>query len=231
MTTIYNYHPSTGEYLSESQASLDPLEGKPLVPAFATVKKPPSIKSNQCAVFSNGDWVLESDFRGTDYWLADGTNNTIQDLGETLPEKALTEAPAPTLEKLKEDALSAVKTFATETRAKLTGYADQYQLAGWVGKSEIAKRVIAGTATDQEVASIQAEVDKRGQGETVEGLATKQLEKSTKLTIASAIIDGLESSAVTAIKSKQKESTLAALMETLLVDAEAELQALLEANQ
>jgi len=135
------------------------------------------------------------------------------------------------LNALKAEAVKKVKAFATDARAKLTGYADPYQLAGWIGKSEIAKRVIASTATVQEIVSIQAEVDKRGKGETVEYLANKQLEKSIKLTTATAIIDGLESSAITAIKSKQKESTLATLMETLLVDAEAELQALLGANQ
>jgi len=135
------------------------------------------------------------------------------------------------LDTLKAEAIKKVKAFATDARAKLTGFADQYQLAGWVGKSEIAKRVVGGNATDKEIASIQAEADKRGKGETVEYLANKQLEKSIKLTTASAIIDGLESSAITDIKSKQKESTLATLMETLLVDAEAELQELLRANQ
>lgn len=132
---------------------------------------------------------------------------------------------------IKTDAIGEVKQFATDIRAKLTNHADQYQLAGWVGKSEIAKRVIAGTASAQEVASIQAEVDKRGQGETVEELANKQLEKSIRLTTSAAIIDGMESAAITAIESTQTSEELDTLMASLLVDAESELNGLLAGAQ
>lgn len=231
MTKIYSYHPYTREYLNESITGVDPIEGKPLISAFATIKKPPPVKLNQCAVFINDDWIIEVDFRGTDYWLNDGKKYTINKLGEYLPTDALTEPPAPSLEKLKENAITSVKSFATSSRAKLTGYADQYQLAGWVGKAEIAKRVVAGTATDQETASIQAEVDRRGQGETVEELANKQLAKSTQLNIAAAIADGVESAAITAIESTQANEELDTLMASLLVDAESELNDLFDGAQ
>jgi len=139
--------------------------------------------------------------------------------------------PEQTMNERKGRAIKSVKTFAADARAKLTNYADQYQLAGWVGKSEIAKRVIAGTATAQEVASIQAEVDKRGKGETVEELANKQLEKSIRLTTSAAIIDGMESAAITAIESTQTSEELDTLMASLLVGAESELNGLLAGAQ
>lgn len=139
--------------------------------------------------------------------------------------------PKLTLDEAKEKAASSVKNFATDTRAKLTGYADQYQLAGWVSKSEVAKRVLTGTgtATAKEVASIQAEVDKRGRGETVEELANKQLDKSIKLAMASAIIDGLESAAIHAINEAKTLESLTLIMDELKSNADAELALLMSA--
>lgn len=134
-----------------------------------------------------------------------------------------------TLVDIKSDAISEVKKIATDIRAKLTGYADQYQLAGWVGKSEIAKRVIAGTATVQEIASIQAEADRRGKGEDVNTLAQNQYGKSTQLTLASAVIDGLESAAIRAISEAETPESLTLIMGDLKNNADAELALLLSA--
>ena len=75
------------------------------------------------------------------------------------------------------------------------------------------------------------EVDKRGKGETVEELANKQLEKSIRLTTSAAIIDGMESAAITAIESTQTSEELDTLMASLLVGAESELNGLLAGAQ
>ena len=95
MTTIYNYHPTTSEYLNATTARLDPLESKPLIPAHATIEKPPAVKENQAAVFESGGWQIVSDYRGANYWLPDGSVHTIIELGEELPPEALNEKPAP----------------------------------------------------------------------------------------------------------------------------------------
>ena len=132
-----------------------------------------------------------------------------------------------TLDDLKKDAIGKVEQFASSSRAKIAGNADQYKLAGWAAKAEAARRVLAGVATTGEIAAIQLESDKRGEGESVTSLAQKIVDKADRLQQANGVIEGMESAAIAAIESKQKESEFDELMGTLLVNAESELQALL----
>lgn len=66
---IYNFHSITKEYLTTSVAEADPAETKkqgkfiPLVPANATLIKPPTVEANQVAVFENNGWVVKADYR------------------------------------------------------------------------------------------------------------------------------------------------------------------------
>ncbi|CAE6814504.1 hypothetical protein R69746_05772 [Paraburkholderia aspalathi] len=96
---VYHYDPATGEYVGESQADESPLEaGVHLIPAYATDIAPPACANGQIAVFRDGNWVSIEDHRGETYWLADGTEHTVDTPGP-LPEGALTEAPLPPLNK------------------------------------------------------------------------------------------------------------------------------------
>lgn len=62
---IYNYDRATGELIGSCQANPSPAEpGNFLVPACATVIVPPITVANQVAVFSNGSWTVQADFRG-----------------------------------------------------------------------------------------------------------------------------------------------------------------------
>lgn len=67
---IYSYDKNTLEYINEAEASLDikatEREGKDvwLVPAYATLKKPPKTTKNKAAVFENDTWIVKDDFRG-----------------------------------------------------------------------------------------------------------------------------------------------------------------------
>lgn len=67
---IYNYSFDTHEYIGSSDASLDPMatkrEGKDvwLVPANATLLKPPKTTKYKTTVFENGTWVIKDDYRG-----------------------------------------------------------------------------------------------------------------------------------------------------------------------
>ena len=99
MTNIYNYHSETGELLRISKARLDPIEHKPLVPAFATLIKPPETKAHEAVVFVGGTWKVLVDYRETEYWLADGTHVTITKLGEVPPKDALFSPPVVAEEK------------------------------------------------------------------------------------------------------------------------------------
>lgn len=226
MTTIYNYHPATGEYLSQAKASLDPLEGKPLVPSFATTKKPPAVRENEIAVFKDDAWSIISDYRGTEYWLADGSVHTIEEVGEKLPKEALDAPPAPTLDELKAQAKEKVLVFASDTRAKVAGQVDQYKLAGWNDKSQRAQRVLAGNASEADIAILQAECDQRGHSETPEQLAATQAKKGQALAMAVAVIDGMEDTAMKSVEAATSENALEALLEELEAKATVQLSQL-----
>lgn len=92
---IFNYHPITGEYISESVADESPLEpGKYLIPAFATELEPPTIGDRQVAVFNNGAWSLVADYRGqTVYDTTTGAESTVVEPGEIPSGKTPTAPP------------------------------------------------------------------------------------------------------------------------------------------
>jgi len=84
---IYHYKGDTGEYISTSEARLDPLETKMqekdvyLIPAHATIQEPPQAGDNEAAVFAAGAWQIVPDHRRATYWKQDGTRYTIETLG------------------------------------------------------------------------------------------------------------------------------------------------------
>lgn len=95
---IFHYHRTTGECLGQGVADPDPLqEGQWLIPAFATAVAPPHAGPNEAAVFDTATdrWSAVADFRGQTYWLADGSEHRISELGVSKPADALDAAPAP----------------------------------------------------------------------------------------------------------------------------------------
>ena len=66
---IYNYSKDTHEYLNSTPADLDPMATKItgedvyLVPAYATLKKPPKTGQYKVACFEDNTWVVKDDYR------------------------------------------------------------------------------------------------------------------------------------------------------------------------
>jgi len=93
---IYHYA-DNGEFLGSSQAKLNPLETKTqgqdvfLIPANATLIPPPVAGENEKPVFdpATDKWIVAADFRGTTYYLADGTKIEVAELGIAVPENAI----------------------------------------------------------------------------------------------------------------------------------------------
>jgi hypothetical protein len=102
---IYNYNPVTGEYLGPSQADESPLEpGVFLIPAYACTDAPPPSGQNEAAVRADGEhgaWQVVPDYRGTIYWLPDGSRYEITELGAEPPASALPEPPPPSLDQIR----------------------------------------------------------------------------------------------------------------------------------
>ncbi len=97
---IYHYNSITKEYTNTMTATLDPLEYekngiiKYLIPANATDIEPIEFGgSNETIIFEGNQWNVVSDFRGTKYWLPDGTEIIIENINEILPVDALLSKP------------------------------------------------------------------------------------------------------------------------------------------
>lgn len=100
MTIIYHYAKDTGEFVGSAEARRDPVAGKALVPAEATIQAPPAAGANQTPVFDGSAWALVADYRGTVYWMADRSRHEIDTLGVEPPAGALFEEPPRTVEEL-----------------------------------------------------------------------------------------------------------------------------------
>lgn len=92
----YRYNPDTLEY--EHPVICQPNPAKPgdfLIPPSATPKEPPNAGDKQVALFDPHaeQWSIQPGYRGTEYWLPDGTHHKIETIGETPPDNALYEQP------------------------------------------------------------------------------------------------------------------------------------------
>lgn len=151
---IYNYHPNTGEYLSQNKADLNPMQPDNwLIPAYSTADVPPETGENEAAVFSDGVWSTVPDYRGTEYWVAYGEDvQQITKLGETVPEGAFLAEPEKPFEIKQEDKRNEIRSaFKGESEAPVL-----YNGISWHGgydsgiKLDAAKR-LAGIAGQESV--------------------------------------------------------------------------------
>lgn len=91
---VYKYDAKTGVYAGNVQAQESPREpGVYLIPAMATEVMPPLTDKNECAVCENGKWTVKPNFRGTKYWLPDGSEHSITEINVVPPADALFEKP------------------------------------------------------------------------------------------------------------------------------------------
>ena len=100
MTNVYHYDKETSEYLNTTTAKVDPLDGSLRIPANATISELPSLDDNQCAVWTDGSWVVTPDLRGTVYWTSHTESFTIEAIGVTAPEGSTSTQPDQTTEEL-----------------------------------------------------------------------------------------------------------------------------------
>jgi hypothetical protein len=66
---LYNYDPSTKEYVSTTDAFPDSANpNKPTIPAHATTIPVPAFQKFEAAVFAGNNWSVVPDYRGFDFW-------------------------------------------------------------------------------------------------------------------------------------------------------------------
>ncbi|NUX55913.1 hypothetical protein [Paraburkholderia youngii] len=71
-----------------------PTQEPPRSVPIATEDNKPITAENEVAVIVNGRWEVAHDFRGTVYWLADGTERRIEGIGEQVPQGASLKRPS-----------------------------------------------------------------------------------------------------------------------------------------
>lgn len=101
---VYTYSPITREYIGIEQASKDIMESKAqgtdvyILPACASFDPPLLTSINEVAILNeNNERELVPDFRGTEYWLADGSHFIITEINVEPPAEALMTEPEPVL--------------------------------------------------------------------------------------------------------------------------------------
>lgn len=94
----YRYNPETSEYEHPVICQPNPARpGEYLIPPSATPLEPPRVENKQIAQFNINlkQWSIQPDYRGTEYWLPDGSQHKIETIGEVPPENALFDPPPP----------------------------------------------------------------------------------------------------------------------------------------
>src|SRR5476651_1150717 len=88
---VFNFHPTTKELIGPSDAWVVAHTG---LPAHCTTNKPPVIKANQVAVYTDAGWQAVEDYRGTViYDVATSARETVNMPGP-IPEGKTKLAPA-----------------------------------------------------------------------------------------------------------------------------------------
>lgn len=155
--TVYSFHPQTGEYLGPTQADRSPLDLDEvwLIPAYSTEQQPPQAGEHQAAVFRDGKWSLQADWRGTPLWskqTALPISPQIGDTPDTLTATAL-QPPAFPLWKGEAWAVDEEAKLAAQT-AKAVLQQQQRLAAALQQRKPLEDAVELGIANDAEKAKL-----------------------------------------------------------------------------
>lgn len=198
--TLYAYDPNTGLSIGTLKAKADPEQpGEWLSPAFTTDQVPPTVGSNQAALFQNGSWSLVPDWRGHTYWLSDGSEHTIEALNVSPPADALDTKPNPPLSTLQQQATAAIDAAAGAARSRyittVPGQEGTYQIKA----DQADEFVAAGRPVDTSpYPMLEAEATARAM--TVSALADEVRTTRDAWLVKAATIEGARMAGKTAIE-------------------------------
>ncbi len=95
MLSVFKLGATYPVFTNQIEAKKDPVSEKWMIPAYATDVELIEEKEGYQRYFIKAEqrWDYVVDNVGTEYWLADGTKHTINEVGEEVPEGALLEEP------------------------------------------------------------------------------------------------------------------------------------------
>lgn len=249
MKTIYNYHPKTGEFLTEAPADESPLEpGVTLIPAYATIIKPPKTAIHEVAVFFDGLWQVKADWRGVALFsTTDGTSVSIGEIGKSPVDIGATDKPIPgpayawkagawqldpakqaaQLDQGKLLALATIDQFHADTVQKLVGSPTQVEKDTWSLKLEAASAI-----TNKTPVSAAGQAFLAGAGIATDAAkaawAASVLAKSAAYAQVVGLAERLRDMARTAVKAATDEVSLKAALDAQRAAADAAVANLLK---
>lgn len=231
MIKIYNYDADTGELLFDETARRDPVEGKALVPANATTKKPPTAAEGMVPVWNGESWSIKTDLRGTEYWLADQTSGIIALIGDELPEGAILTAPTDARQEWdgsawvldlgvqKYDAVTLIEGEVDKVVTASADYPSQREMNSWRDKISAAKSVLAGEkATAQSLVPVQLKygIDARA--------AAARVDLNARLyALVNTAAETMAQTAYAALSAAQDGETVDAVLAAFLADKDERL--------
>jgi hypothetical protein len=207
---IHIYNESTGIYTNTAKINIEANTG---LPAHSTIAPLPAANANQSCVFKDGNWQVVEDNRGLIWDIATKEPYELKELGE-IPAGKTNLQPfefdkwdgskwiidkAAELAFAKKTATTKVQSFATQCRQSIAGNPDHLETAEWSEKRLRAMRVTSSKELPGDREKIETEALYRGQGETIEQLASKILIKSERFEYASIVITGMTVAAIKAI--------------------------------
>ena len=114
----------------------------------------------------------------------------------------------PTFDDIKALQLSEVSRYGDNLRARALKGSTKSQREAWPLKGVVALNIIKGTASDAEIATVQAELDTRSKDETVQELAQKQYESALSLLTFNNSIEGTAKYSADLINAASTEAEL-----------------------
>lgn len=108
---IYHYSEKNGEYLGASEAKLDPIGQKPMIPANATDQEPPTPDAKQAARWNGSAWEIVPDYRGSTWYDAEANQHKITQINQEpdpawTKEKPVLPDPIPTVVSMRQARLA-----------------------------------------------------------------------------------------------------------------------------
>lgn len=146
---IYNFHPTTHEYIGTSLADPDPMvKDNWLIPANATTAAPPTFSQNEIAVFNDGEWLVQADYRGQEFYDENCEKVTITELGVTPLPEWTTEPPPPPLQSAISTKLANINASCEAEIAAISAGYPASEVLSWPKQEDEAR---AWTADNQAV--------------------------------------------------------------------------------
>ena len=141
---VYKFDNETGEYLNTFRCQPNPARPGEFLqpPVNTTPEKPPKTGKHEWPVRRDGAWGVVPDYRGFEYWLADGSHHKIEELDIVPPDDALDEPPQPPVLMPEETAqikLQTINDMADAILQPITSTYPNIEIISW-DKQEIEAR-------------------------------------------------------------------------------------------